>query len=768
MHLLTAKKGRTQATGGSRALFTRPGFVMVVLVMVHLALGAAYSLNTPIWESYDENGHYAYARYIALHRALPLVGRRLTPQFDESHQPPLYYALIAPVIGAVDTSDNLQPRFAYGLRWGVVPEREIDRFPYRGTALALRLARLVTLVLSSAGVVLTFVAAKTFFPDRMRAALLATAIYAVWPMFLFLSGVISNDPAISLFGSLTLAVAAGLWVTPDPRARRKFYVALAFALAGAALTKDSAIALFLFAGLVVALQLWRDRRLGWSSVRPALTHFLALLAVLCMLAVILSDGRVVRQFDSALDMTAGLVTTALPDQPDLLSIGLPLSLGAFEGLPHVAQFVFRTTIGAFGWGTVGMPEVWYDILIAPALAALLGLALALRQRPLRVPILLALLFVVCVGLAPFVRSVISNDFSLLIGRFLMPALSGAAILTAIGWDSLPRPLNRLGSALSLGWITAIALMTPWVVLLPAYRPPTLLDPVALPDGIQVPQRITFGDSIQLLGHSFPRSHVRFGEVIPLTLYWRALKPLSDDYLLVIDVYDIDGRSLQMQRLYTPGRGTFPTSDWKAGDTFADTYGLWAMPAWDVPTRIAVQVSWRRPGDKNGLTAMCEREGLCNALFGALPVHMNEVMARPWRDKPAQFRLGDVAEVVEANVVGQPKPGGVITLTLVWRAPADVAKSYTGFVHVISDQGQLIAQRDSPPRNGRFPTEHWLAGDIVPDQFVLPIRADAEPGLYRVKIGMYDTHTHQRLPARNAQGEWLPDSLIVVGNIQIER
>ncbi len=744
---------------------------MAVCVLVHLLAGAVYSFSTPLWESYDENGHYAYARYLAAHGALPPPGRKLTPDFDESHQPPLYYALIAPVISAVDTSDDAQPRFAPGPRWGVVPDRDIDRFPYQGTALALRLSRLLTLALSSIGVALTFVTARALLPGRERVALLATAIYALWPMFLFLSGVVSNDPAISLFGSLTLAITAGLWAKPDAAARRWLYLALALCLAGAALTKDSAISLFVFALLFVGLQMWHDGHQPVSSLKPVLIWFLAPLVVLSIVAVIVSDGRVLRQFDTALNLTAGVLTAAAPGQAAGLSAGLDPATSILQQATAIALFVFRTTIGTFGWGTVSMPEAWYVISLLPAGMALAGIAVALRRRvirrALRMPLLLLGLFVLCVALAPFVRAFVSQNYTLLLGRFLMPALSGIAILAALGLDALPRPLNRLAAALSIGWLGCMALMTPWVVLLPAYRPPALLDPVALPDGIQVPQRITFGDSIQLLGHTFPRGHSRVDEVIPVTLYWRALRPIAHDYLLVIDVYDVDGRSLQTQGLYTPGNGTFPTSDWRPGDTFAETYPVRMKPGSDVPTRISLRVAWRKPGEEAELRPACEGQTECDPRFGALPIHMDRAAARPWQNKLAQFRLGSIAEILEANVPDVARPGDTITLTLTWRALSDVRDSYTAFVHVISDQGELIAQLDSVPRGGRFPTEHWLAGDIVPDQFSLPVRADAPPGRYRVKVGLYQMQSRERLPAYTASSEALPDGLVTLRDIVIE-
>src|SRR5438105_3074924 len=82
----------------------------IVLLGLHVVFSLAYSLITPLWEAPDEIGHYTYARYIAMHAALPPLGARLSA-YNEAHQPPLYYWLVALAISWIDTSDNVQPRF---------------------------------------------------------------------------------------------------------------------------------------------------------------------------------------------------------------------------------------------------------------------------------------------------------------------------------------------------------------------------------------------------------------------------------------------------------------------------------------------------------------------------------------------------------------------------------------------------------------------------------------------------------------------------------
>ena len=40
---------------------------LALLVAVRLSLGVLYSVSVPIWEAYDEDGHFAYARYLGIY-----------------------------------------------------------------------------------------------------------------------------------------------------------------------------------------------------------------------------------------------------------------------------------------------------------------------------------------------------------------------------------------------------------------------------------------------------------------------------------------------------------------------------------------------------------------------------------------------------------------------------------------------------------------------------------------------------------------------------
>jgi hypothetical protein len=63
-----------------------------------------------------------------------------------------------------------------------------------------------------------------------------------------------------------------------------------------------------------------------------------------------------------------------------------------------------------------------------------------------------------------------------------------------------------------------------------------------------------------------------GEHLHLTLFWRPLSQLLEDYTVFTHVYAPDGR-LWGQKDSQPVSGTYPTSQWKMGETIVDRYEI---------------------------------------------------------------------------------------------------------------------------------------------------------------------------------------------------
>lgn len=91
------------------------------------------------------------------------------------------------------------------------------------------------------------------------------------------------------------------------------------------------------------------------------------------------------------------------------------------------------------------------------------------------------------------------------------------------------------------------------------------------------------------------------------------------------------------------------------------------------------------------------------------------------------------------------PGGTLTVTLNWRAVTSVHEDLVAFVHLLDEDGTLVAQVDAEPADGRFPTSAWAEGSTLGYAVALPLPEDLPPGEYRLLVGMYHWPSLERLP-----------------------
>lgn len=106
----------------------------------------------------------------------------------------------------------------------------------------------------------------------------------------------------------------------------------------------------------------------------------------------------------------------------------------------------------------------------------------------------------------------------------------------------------------------------------------------------------------------------------------------------------------------------------------------------------------------------------------------------------------------------------LTLTLYWESAAAVTANYKVFVHVMDEDGRIVAQVDRFPANGMAPTHRWQPGDLVRDPYQIPLPPDLPAGSYQVTIGLY-TEAAGRL---TAVGENAADNAIWITDWERQR
>jgi hypothetical protein len=114
---------------------------------------------------------------------------------------------------------------------------------------------------------------------------------------------------------------------------------------------------------------------------------------------------------------------------------------------------------------------------------------------------------------------------------------------------------------------------------PSFGLPTGIDPLDLRLG----QASDRGPTFQLAGYAYGEASYQPATVVPLTLYWRAVKAPSHDYSISLRLFNSVGEQVYQVDSQHPVLGTYPTSRWQAGEVVADYYEI--QLARDLPLAV---------------------------------------------------------------------------------------------------------------------------------------------------------------------------------------
>ncbi|MCL5998804.1 MAG: hypothetical protein M1546_22510 [Chloroflexi bacterium] len=749
------------------------------IVLVHVVLAVLFGVIVPPWEAHDETGHFAYVNHLITTHNLPDAQ---TPKvfLDQSHQPPLYYLVVAGLTFWIDRSDQLAPQtnlFAFdgtnrrGTR--ILLRQRGEAFPWQGTLLALHAARLVSALLS--GVMILFIARATrrLFADMPTAALLATAIAAFNPQVLFMAGMVNNDIMVSLTGAalalLVITINDQTIATSSPtgspisnlQSRPVHWAAISpFLLLGITLalclwSKNSSLILLPFTGLALLFIAWRQH---WPF-HQFITRGLQIAVPLVIIAVPLYVSNLAR--------FGALLPDRSPDQPtqvSLLGAGLAVSLRD-QWLQNVFVNAFRTFWGTFGWGNVQMPDAVYVALAIFSAIGLLGFVIGLRRAcgGLRDGLVLLSLLGIAMLVLPGYRAIYYQSPALLPGRYLMPALAAYAGMLGFGWATFslaPRALTLLAAA--------FAWLVPFAYIAPAYAPPPVTH-----DAAPRPALLTFEDVAQVTAVDATTTYLddREGKrhYAHVRLTWRALKTPQTNYAFGISILGRDNEVLGNVNVH-PARGNYPSTNWNPGDTFEDEYDvLLERPCPSLPAlgRVSVSVYEYAQVDSEQNTIAISITRSLQALDGAgRPVA--PLIGRFKIDAPAQpvpkfwqppLAMLDGIALRDADLPRSVSAGALLTITLTYETWMGGNPEGTGFVHLFDAHGQPIAQDDHAALHGAYPTDLWTPGECVVDTFSVQVPVTATGNLTAV-TGFYSPVDGTRFTTGT------PDNLVPLGSMTV--
>jgi len=708
---------------------------LAVLLLLYLAQAVLYGAANPLFEAPDEPEHYFTAQYIADTWRLPAVTPETEPWLgQEAAQPPLYYLLGALIIAPVETEEAREsvwpnPLFVPGDA-SVLANRNAyvhgpwEAWPWQGYALAAHLLRLFSALLGAGTLLFLYGSARLLWPERPGRALLAVALVAFLPQYLFLHGAVSNDPLIILLASAALYQLLRFWLQGGGR-RALLLLGLTAGLA--LLSKMAGLILLAYAAAAVALAVWRRRR-RWA---PAL----GAAAGVVLPGLLLGGWLLWRNWQLYGDPTATnqFVRIFGGHEENTLARVLDESQGLWLSL-----------FGVFGWFNLRAPSWVYWVWNGLVLAGVSGAAWRLwsggpdrRPRWLLVALLGGWVGLVYAALLSFMLRTPAAQ-----GRLLFPALVPLAAGLAYGLD---RPfLRRLAPTLAL----ATALVCGLLTIPLAYSVPQAITLQELPPGAAEFNR-QLAPGLTLVAADLPAEAVRPGEPVWLTLYWLRQGELDEAPEQVVELFGREPAAETVGKLQSyHGAGLYPAPLWPEGRLIADPIGVRLDEEMLAPTAVRIFA---------GLAGEPER-----ALLGRV-----KVIPESWPETgPPVAELEPGIALADVTITPQTATAGTdVQIGVTWIVSAPPGRALTTFIHLGRPGEEPLASGDSPPLDGHYPTDLWAAGEVIKDQYTVRIPAGLAPGSYPILLGMYDPVDSSRLPLSVA-GERQPHDSFVAGHVQV--
>jgi len=263
-----------------------------------------------------------------------------------------------------------------------------------------------------------------------------------------------------------------------------------------------------------------------------------------------------------------------------------------------------------------------------------------------------------------------------------------------------------------------------------------------------PRNLLLGEALELIGYDQKPHSPGPGEELRVTLYWRPRRALEGVYSSYLHLVNKEGQAMA-QSDHQPGGVYYPTSLWKEGEIIRDEHIL------TIPSTAPL-------GSYRLLAGMYAREPLGESLTVGMVGVKRAILTSPGEmDHPLGINLGDRVTLLGYDL---QRREGEIFLTFYWQARREMGEDYTVFVHLL-DGEEIVAQADSQPQDGDYPTSIWDEGEVVIDEHRLTT-GELSPGEYDLWVGIYLLETMERLPVIDTQGEKMGER-VNLGTIQIE-
>lgn len=775
---------------------------LVVILGLFTILATLYSIYVPIFEASDEVWHFPMVEIIARTGTLPIQpltpGQSSGPWRQEGSQPPLYYAVAAGLTFWIDTGDmeevrQLNPHVAAGENRPdqsnlnlVVHNPDNEKFPWKGTALAVHVVRFFSVMLGIWSVYLTWALVKELYPQKWLLAVITAGIHAFTPMFLFISSSVNNDNLIVPLSTLALLLMVRHIKYQNPLENKSSYKRYLFTssiIALAMLTKASGIGLIPLLLATLAWQWWQ--RVKMLNAEPKLVRWLTefpfvlrAMMTICVPILALSGWwfyRNHRLYGDFLGLNAFYAVLGMRD------VSANLKQLWAERYAFMAGYW-----GNFGGLTIPMPHWILVTLNAIAVIACIGSLFAfikwtLKPQPNSLPSTNTILDTFLSNMWPFNWTPLTAARALSWawpaavfiswirwatmtwssqGRLIFSAIPMWSLILTIGLRAINPIRNRtcqtpFTNNLAPGLLTAFFLVLCSVALplwiMPAYKPPVSDQRHPPTSYVRI-----FDDIIALRGYHLHNNTVQPGQTVNITLYWQAIQPTQQNASIFIHVLGHNER-IVAQRDTFPARGLVPTTRLTPGMMWYEHYQIKIPELALTPDQFSIALGVYDSQSGQRVPVYDSEE----TYQGEMVIFASGRIIRHDTDIPNKIHVqfGD-SILLEGYHVNDTmvQRGDKLHIMMYWTAVEKPEIDYTVSVQLIDAQWNKAGQNDSWPMDGNAPTSSWEKGTTLVETRDIPISPECHPGVYDLRLTLYHSDTTGEL--KHLPVTWLPGQMPV--------
>ncbi|MCP4415457.1 MAG: hypothetical protein GY805_02470 [Chloroflexi bacterium] len=252
--------------------------------------------------------------------------------------------------------------------------------------------------------------------------------------------------------------------------------------------------------------------------------------------------------------------------------------------------------------------------------------------------------------------------------------------------------------------------------------------------------------LSLFSVSMPKAAVQ-GNWLAIETIWGSGQSIDEDLTACLEF--MHQTSGEIEAFCQPFSQSWPTSRWQSNEIVHSSYQIQIDPFFD-PGEYQISLNLF---NKEQLITQQPRF-LGNLSIASLDHQINSTTpqattAVTWNEELTLSRYD--LQITHDQLV----------VTFHWYAQQRVEKSYKIFLHLLDENGNLVAQLDYIPREWTYPTNWWEEGEFVVDTAVLPL-GNIGSGTFQLQVGIYDPDSGERLLATMNDSSALMDAVLLTG------